>query len=182
MSSSSRKPRRPYKEGNVDENGDYIVGDRRTPKLTRFVPGQSGNPVGRPKGARGMKTILRENLDKKQTIKVNGKERTKSRLDNMFETLTLRAGAGDLKAQAKIIELYLMLFGPDEEDAKRNTLSANDQRLLEDWLADMGAVGPQPEDTDATATDSPDGGGDERSGNEDDLSDGDEEGDDGAAD
>jgi len=184
MSSSSRKarPRRLYKEGNVDENGDYIVGDRRTPKLTRFAPGQSGNPAGRPRGARGMKTILRENLDKRQTIKVNGKEQTKSRLDNMFETLTLRAGAGDLKAQTKLIDLYLLLFGPDEEDAKRNTLSANDQRLLEDWLADMGAVGPQPEDTDAAATDSPDGGGDESGGNDGDLSDGDEESDDGAAD
>lgn len=184
MSSSLRKPRprRPYKEGNVDENGDYIVGDGKAPVEHRFVTGQSGNPGGRPKGARGMKTILREKLAKKQPIKVDGKVQTKSRLDNSLETLTLRSGAGDLKAQRMLYDLCLLLLGPDDEGVNRNRLSANDQRLLEDWLADMGAVGAQPEDSDAAATDAPDGGGDESGGNGGDLSNGDEEGDDGAAD
>ncbi len=123
------------------------------PREHRFKPGQSGNPKGRPKGARGMKTIMNEKLKKKQVIKINGKEQTGSRLENMFETLTLRAGAGDLKAQAKIIELYLMLFGPDDEGDGPKKLSANDQQLLEEILKDLDPFSPAPEQPDTEEID-----------------------------
>ena len=38
------------------------VGYKRPPKEHRFRPGQSGNPGGRPKGARSFKSDLRDEL------------------------------------------------------------------------------------------------------------------------
>ncbi len=42
--------------------GGYDVGYRKPPKHTRFKPGQSGNPRGRPKGTKNLKTDLIEEL------------------------------------------------------------------------------------------------------------------------
>lgn len=160
---------------------DYEVGYGKPPRANQFQPGKSGNPKGRPKGAHGMKTIMREKLKKKQAIKVNGKEQVGTRLENVFETLTLRAGAGDLKAQSKIIELYLMLFGPDDEGSENKRLSAHDQQLLEEWLKDVGASGKAAKENRVGDFDQPNGDANESDGNEGDLPDNDEEDDDGTA-
>ena len=42
--------------------GDYEVGYGRPPTATRFQPGQSGNPKGRAKAARNVKTLAEEAL------------------------------------------------------------------------------------------------------------------------
>ena len=38
----------------------YIVGFGKPPKANQFAPGVSGNPAGRPKGARSVASILQE--------------------------------------------------------------------------------------------------------------------------
>src|SRR5438105_4983911 len=40
----------------------YEVGYGKPPVHTRFPKGVSGNPAGRPKGAKGLNTIVRERL------------------------------------------------------------------------------------------------------------------------
>ncbi|AOL22596.1 hypothetical protein Ga0102493_111570 [Erythrobacter litoralis] len=59
-----------------DENkGAYEVGYGKPPKHTRFQPGRSGNPRGKRKGTKGLKTLMQENLQKKTTIKMAGETR-----------------------------------------------------------------------------------------------------------
>ena len=41
-----------------DAKGDERIGYRRPPVATRFRPGQSGNPRGRPRGARNLSTVI----------------------------------------------------------------------------------------------------------------------------
>ena len=45
------------------ESSDDDVGYGKPPRSRRFKPGQSGNPKGRPKGAKNRDTILRELLN-----------------------------------------------------------------------------------------------------------------------
>ena len=46
-----------------EKSGDYEVGYGRPPRHTRFAKGQSGNPRGRPCGAKNFTTLLEEALD-----------------------------------------------------------------------------------------------------------------------
>jgi Family of unknown function (DUF5681) len=52
------------------------VGYRRPPRNRQFKPGQSGNPTGRPKGAKNFATALAEELDAPITATENGKRKT----------------------------------------------------------------------------------------------------------
>jgi hypothetical protein len=55
-----RKKRRP--------SGDYEVGYGKPPKHTRFKPGQSGNPKGRPKASKDFRSLLHRALFKKRRL------------------------------------------------------------------------------------------------------------------
>lgn len=44
------------------DNNNYQVGYGKPPKHSRWKKGQSGNPRGRPKGTRGLKTDLHDEL------------------------------------------------------------------------------------------------------------------------
>ena len=51
---------------------DYEVGKGRPPQHSRWQPGQSGNPRGRPKGARSLAALLANALKKYLYMKVAG--------------------------------------------------------------------------------------------------------------
>ena len=44
----------------LPDNADYEVGYAKPPQSSRFKPGRSGNPNGRPKGARNKLPALNE--------------------------------------------------------------------------------------------------------------------------
>lgn len=52
-----------------DDDRDYEVGYGRTPKSGQFQKGQSGNPNGRPKGAKGFKASLKRELAGEITVR-----------------------------------------------------------------------------------------------------------------
>jgi Family of unknown function (DUF5681) len=54
---------------------NYEVGKCRTPKATRWKPGQSGNPNGRPKGSKNAATMAKAALSRKVAATVNGRKR-----------------------------------------------------------------------------------------------------------
>jgi hypothetical protein len=47
---------------------DYAVGYGRPPPHSRFKKGQSGNPWGRPPGAKNLKTVLNEALNERVIV------------------------------------------------------------------------------------------------------------------
>jgi hypothetical protein len=52
---------------------DDDVGYGKPPKRTQFKKGESGNPRGRPKGAKSISTIVEEELNRKIEVTENGK-------------------------------------------------------------------------------------------------------------
>jgi hypothetical protein len=49
------------------------VGYGRPPRSTRFKPGQSGNPKGRPKGVQSLGAILDKALAARVSVQENGR-------------------------------------------------------------------------------------------------------------
>ena len=114
-------------------NGSYEIGYRKPPKRTRFQPGQSGNPRGRPKGTNNLKTDLMEELGEKILIREGEKSRRVSKQRAVVKTLVTRTLKGDARAASLVMSMMMRLLdtgegAPDVEDA-----------LVDDELEILGA-------------------------------------------
>lgn len=70
------------------------VGYCRPPKHSRFKKGRSGNPFGRPKGAKNIATVVQETLRERVVITENGPRRTVTKLEAAMIQLTKKALCG----------------------------------------------------------------------------------------
>lgn len=118
--------------------GDYEVGYGKTPKHSRWKKGQSGNPKGRKKGARGLKSDLDDALKEQLTITVNGKQRKGTTQSHAMYAVAVKAAAGDMRASRQFTDLILNVFGPGDRGSSEARLSPLDQELLERWLERSG--------------------------------------------
>jgi hypothetical protein len=96
-----------------EEEKTEEVGYRNPPRSTRFKPGQSGNPKGRPKGTLNMATVLERTLRERVVVNENGKRKTVSKLEAAAKQLANKAASGDLKA----LQLLTALVRSAEERA-----------------------------------------------------------------
>lgn len=58
-----------------DDQDDYKVGYSRPPRNSRFEPGQSGNPRGRPPGSKNLSSLLSKALDEPVIVVENNRRR-----------------------------------------------------------------------------------------------------------
>lgn len=110
------------------ENDDrpYAVGYGRPPQATRFRPGRSGNPKGRPKGSKNLSTAIQEELDARVVVTENGRRRTISKRQAIAKQLVNKAAAGDPRAlpivlnearlsEGRSVSEVLGELGPEDE-------------------------------------------------------------------
>lgn len=114
-----------------DRGADYDVGYGKPPKHTQFRKGQSGNPKGRKKGSRGLKTDLDAALSQKLTITVAGRKRKGTTQELAMYALAVKAATGDMRAAKALADLVLKVFGPGDRGGNEARLSNHDQILLE---------------------------------------------------
>lgn len=135
-----------------DDNDD--VGYGKPPRHTRWKKGQSGNPKGRPKGARGLKTDLRAELISRMEIRMNGERVSGTKQQLMLRTLTARAASGDVRATRILIDLVMQVFGPEDHGEGAKRLSRIDQQILDELLARAadppGQIAPDPSTSNPT--------------------------------
>ena len=120
--------------------GNYEIGFKKPPKHTQFRKGQSGNPKGRPKGAKNLKTELLEELQEQILVREGGIPKQVSKQRAMLKSLTAKAVHGDTKAATLIVNLVYRLLHADEGDEPVVDLSAEDLDILENFKARVAAT------------------------------------------
>ncbi len=117
--------------------GDYEVGYGRPPKRSRFKPGQSGNPKGRPRGRKNIHTILEETLFRLVTITENGRKRKVPAIEALFLSLLRKSLDGDMRAFEKLTKQLPMLQAAMAADEAREGGEAVDPETDAEALAEF---------------------------------------------
>ena len=91
--------------GPSDPPGNYEVGYRKPPQHTRFKPGQSGNPRGRPKVEKSLGAALNDALKAKVRMRRNGIERVVSSKQAFVLRVVTDAIQGKASAQKMLVAL-----------------------------------------------------------------------------
>lgn len=109
-----------------------MTGYKIPPKYTQFKPGQSGNPKGRPKGRRNTYSVLDYLLNQQILVTQDGHQIKLDKKTAILLQAVNRAVKGDLRAIQNIFPHMLAMDAEkDHLDAVRETLSTNDQAILE---------------------------------------------------
>jgi len=110
---------------------DYGVGYRKPPKASRWRKGQSGNPRGRQKGARNLKTELTEELSEVISVKEQGLARTITKQRALIKAMTAKAVRGDTRAANLLINIIFRLLRPELIEDMPPELTDEDQAILD---------------------------------------------------
>jgi uncharacterized protein DUF5681 len=126
----SRK-RKPPLNKPAREDADE-VGYGKPPRAHQFKPGKSGNPKGRPKGAKNQETILLELLQQKIRLSERGKARRITILEGIFRRIIEDGLKGNTKSAAFLLNRYQA--PTSGEQPMESGLSEDDEAVLEAYL------------------------------------------------
>ncbi|MER8918124.1 DUF5681 domain-containing protein [Mesorhizobium sp. M0761] len=100
--------------GRSKEPDDYEVGYGKPPTEHRFAKGQSGNPKGRPKGKKNIRTMISDTLFAPIPIQQNGRTTTVPALEAILLKMRNNALAGDYRSAVQALQLGMRAVEPDE--------------------------------------------------------------------
>ena len=113
-----------------DERG-YEVGYGKLPRHSRFVQGQSGNPRGRPPGAKNMKTLLTKALNELVVVTDNGGRRKVSKREAIVTQLVNRSAKADFKAIQILLAMLRDIEGDTDPHTSDPSFTEADQQILQ---------------------------------------------------
>lgn len=119
----------------TDNGGESEVGYKKPPKHTRFKKGRSGNPKGRAKGKRNIKTDLAEELSGTIRLTEGGAQRQVTRQRALVKAMLARAIQGDVKFASFILNLAAELHEANAETPQETyELSKEDDAILDGFF------------------------------------------------
>ena len=114
---------------------DDNVGYKRPPKNRQFQKGKSGNPKGRPKNTRNLKTDLAEELTSRISITAHGRPASVTKQKALIMALIARAIKGDTRAATVIFNLVRQLLEPDAQfDDAMMQPSPADEKIIDAFV------------------------------------------------
>jgi len=118
------------------------VGYGRPPIVSRFKPGTSGNPNGRPKKNRNLKTIIRNALTTTVLVREGEKKRSVSKLEGIVLRQLESALKGNDKAALATLKMAAQvgLLDVGEVELETPPLSAGEQQIIAELLAGKGTA------------------------------------------
>ncbi len=128
------------------------VGYCRPPRATRFRPGQSGNPRGRPRKPKPIQELLAMELRRRVAIRENGREQKVQKLELVMKRLVNDAIQGNYPAVRLLID---MLKVAEESSAQGRVdrtieeLNAEDREILARYLRPVDAAAEGDDDNGA---------------------------------
>jgi hypothetical protein len=135
MSKTRRRRRGTSARDGRQSRGEFEVGYGRPPKKTQFKPGQSGNPKGRPKGAKNEATILRHIFNRQIEMRESGRVRKVSVLEGMLLKFTDDALKGNPKSAAFLLNRYRLSEGNSPE----HEFDQDDREILDHFVRQLEA-------------------------------------------
>jgi Family of unknown function (DUF5681) len=139
-------------------DNEYRVGYRKPPQHSRFKPGQSGNPRGKPLGAKNSATLLKQALLASVRVKQNGRETKTTKLRVIVMRLVSQAVQGDYAAIRLLLQ-YGLERELKESDRQNRGLSAELVAMMRRELLGsseepyMPGSGEKPQDTSQASAD-----------------------------
>ncbi|MGB7404729.1 MAG: DUF5681 domain-containing protein, partial [Pacificimonas sp.] len=92
-------------------------------------PGQSGNPKGRPKKRRNMSSEIRDILEERVAVTINGKRKKVSSQTAILLRLREKALSGDLRSIGTLFSLRAQHL-TDDDNGQLSTLLDEDMQIL----------------------------------------------------
>jgi Family of unknown function (DUF5681) len=114
--------------------GTHRVGYGRPPLHSRFQPGQSGNPRGKPSGLLNLKTDLIKELNSFITVRIGNRTVRIKKSKALIKKIVSGALSNDVKATATLIQILRFDVMGQMQAEEEAPLTNNDEELLADWL------------------------------------------------
>jgi len=117
----------------MSEEKDNSVGYKNPPQHSQFKKGQSGNPNGRPKKAKSLTTLIKNEMNATVIIQENGQQKEMTKMEAMIKGMFANAMKQDPKAIRALLPILLQMEANSEEDSPI-ILEQSDQELLDRFL------------------------------------------------
>ena len=118
-----------------DEKGDYAVGYGKPPRHTRFEKGRSGNPKGRPSGAKNLSSLFIDAINETVIIAENGERRKISKRQAIVKQIVNKAAKGDWRCTKLLLELPQETGSATEPESSESSFGAADKETIEQLKA-----------------------------------------------
>ena len=113
-----------------DGEGEYRVGYGKPPLHTRFKQGQSGNPKGRPRGAKNLASLLNEALNELVLVAEDGGRKRISKRKAAFKQLVNEAAKGNWRALKLLVDILQDIERRTEPQTEESSFSLADEKVL----------------------------------------------------
>ena len=107
------------------------VGYKHPPQHSQFKKGESGNPKGRPKGTKNLRTDLAEELTEKIIVTEGGQQLQVSKQRAMVKSMMAKAMKGDTSAAKALFNLVIGFEQVDSQERISLIMSDDDDEVMQ---------------------------------------------------